>query len=234
MKHTFENFKVDESNATAFNICQKLANEETISPRIIHFCGATGVGKTHLLEALRHHLEEERHLDVELMEGKQLVEFFIGVFKSCQKTEYPITKMFPLFAHTDVLMIDNIQYLIGKSSTQELVSELISDMIQAGKTVIFTSEDAFVSYLKIHELPYEKAHISLPQYFMKRNYLNSYVEKHRLFLRELETRKILRASSTIRELNAILNQVAFLRKIEPGMLGSEMLEKILKERGRPV
>lgn len=242
MRHTFDNFKVDDSNREAYELCNRISKQVGKNPRLVHIHGTAGTGKTHLLEAVKRRMEEENYLSVELIEGSQLVELFIAIFKACINTDYPIEQMYPLFADADVLLIDNIQCLIGRSSTQELVGELLADMIKNGKTVLFTSEktfeemgmDSLKKYMEEHDLSYTDAFISVPNNTTKRELLDEFVQRQNLHLEEKDQENILKWSVTFRELNAILNQIAFQQKLEPTATNNEIIKKVFRERGRPV
>ncbi len=137
-RYRFETFVVGKANEVAATAAKTLANAEKVSfnPLFIH--GGTGRGKTHLLHAMGHDFLA-RHPDarvVSMSAEKFMVEFVRALrendtigFKSRLRS-------------ADLLLIDDVQFIAGKDSTQEEFFHTMNEIITAGKRLVITSDRA--------------------------------------------------------------------------------------------
>jgi len=142
--YTFEHFVVGPSNqlahAGALAVSRDIGSTN-YNPLFIY--GGVGLGKTHLIQAIAHHLRQEgskrvfRYISTEL-----LVETFI---KCVINNDY--TKFRKLFQGIDYLLMDDIQFLKGKVETQEAFFHRFNELHQHGKQIVLTSDRP------PHELP---------------------------------------------------------------------------------
>ncbi len=142
--YTFEHFVVGPSNqlahAGALAVSRDIGSTN-YNPLFIY--GGVGLGKTHLIQAIAHHLRQEsskrtfRYISTEL-----LVETFI---KSVLQNDY--TTFRKLFHGIDYFLMDDIQFLKGKVETQEAFFHRFNELTQQGKQIVLTSDRP------PHELP---------------------------------------------------------------------------------
>lgn len=135
--YTFDHFIVGPNNqlahAGALSVSRDI-NATSYNPLFIY--GGVGLGKTHLVQAIAHHLRQDgscrtfRYLSTEL-----LVDTFI---KSVIKNDY--TKFRNLFHGIDYLLMDDIQFLKGKVETQEAFFHRFNELHQHGKQIVITSD----------------------------------------------------------------------------------------------
>lgn len=136
-EYTFDNFIEGSSNIFAKSVCYAVAEAPSTpshNPLFIH--GESGLGKTHLLYAIINHLKE-KNPDIKIVYKKS--EDFINELISAIK--HGDTKSFKdKYRKTDVLLIDDIQFISGKESTQEEFFFTFTALYEADKQIIITSD----------------------------------------------------------------------------------------------
>ena len=146
-KFSFDNFVVGEANqmpyAASKRICEK--NSLTYNPLFIH--GDVGMGKTHLLNAISIDLKANiPNLKIVMMSAERFMYQFI---KSIRLKE--TIKFKDQFRSIDILLIDDIQFIGGKESTQEEFFYTFNELINQGKQIIISSNKSPVDLLSLDE-----------------------------------------------------------------------------------
>ena len=137
-RYRFETFVIGKANEVAATAARTLATAETVTfnPLFIH--GGTGRGKTHLLHAIGHKFRSHHPgaRIVSMSAEKFMLEFVRAIrendtigFKSRLRS-------------ADLLMIDDVQFIAGKESTQEEFFHTMNEIITAGKRLVITSDRA--------------------------------------------------------------------------------------------
>jgi chromosomal replication initiator protein len=137
-RYRFESFVVGKANEVAATAARTLATAEQVSfnPLFIH--GGTGRGKTHLLHAIGHTFAERfpgRRI-VSMSAEKFMVEF-IRALKENDTIGFKSR-----LRGADLLLIDDVQFIAGKDSTQEEFFHTMNEIIGAGKRLVITSDRA--------------------------------------------------------------------------------------------
>lgn len=134
-EYTFDNFIEGESNKFAKAVCYAVANDPSYcNPLFIY--GHSGLGKTHLLYAIMNHMKKKSP-DLKIIYKKsetfmnELIEAIANHETGAFKDKYRCA---------DVLMIDDIQFIAGKQSTQEEFFHTFSTLYEAEKLIILTSD----------------------------------------------------------------------------------------------
>ncbi len=137
-RYRFENFVVGKANEVAFSAAQTLANSEKVAFNPLFLHGSTGRGKTHLLHAIGHefHRLHPRAKIIYMSAEKFTVEFLAALranetFKFKQQLR-----------SADLLMIDDVQFIAGKESTQEEFFHTMNEIISAGRRFVISSDRA--------------------------------------------------------------------------------------------
>ncbi|MFA5562509.1 MAG: chromosomal replication initiator protein DnaA [Eubacteriales bacterium] len=134
-EYTFENFIVGDSNKFAHAACVAVANEPTTyNPLFIH--GPSGLGKTHLLYAVTNEIKRHNP-DVKLI-YKKGEEFTNELIESIQRGTTATFR--EKYRRADVLLIDDIQFIAGKESTQEEFFHTFNALYESEKQIILTSD----------------------------------------------------------------------------------------------
>lgn len=135
-----DNFVVNEANKEAFETIFSGKNEEPVTRNPIFLFGEHGVGKTHLMQAYGHYLEEHcEGATVLYVTGENFVNDVISIVRS-GKTMDPFREK---YRKTDYLLIDDIDFLLGKElSTSEMIFT-IKDTVLKDKMVVVSSHKDF-------------------------------------------------------------------------------------------
>lgn len=140
-KNTFDNFVKGKSNDLALAIAENISeNPGTIyNPFFIY--GSSGLGKTHLMQAVGHRiLEKWPEKKVIYITSENFMNEFISTI-TASKNSITNSQFFrDKYRNCDVLMIDDIQFISGKESTQEEIFHTFNSLQQAKKQIIFTSD----------------------------------------------------------------------------------------------
>jgi len=98
--------------------------------------GGVGLGKTHLMHAIAWSLREQNpHLPVAYMSAEKFMYRFIAALRSQSTMEFKET-----LRAVDVLMIDDLQFLIGKDNTQEEFFHTFNALVDQGKQIVVSSD----------------------------------------------------------------------------------------------
>lgn len=137
-RHSFAEFVTGETNRLAFSAAQAMAGEAQprFSPLFIH--GGTGQGKTHLLHAIaRDFSAHSPSAPVLYMSAERFMMEFVNAMRANE------TMMFKArLRAARLLLIDDIQFIAGKGSTQEEFLHTINDLIDSGARIIVTADRA--------------------------------------------------------------------------------------------
>ena len=134
-EYTFDSFIEGASNKFAKAACYAVAKEPTYyNPLFIY--GHSGLGKTHLLYAVINHMKENHpHLKIVY---KKSEDFMNELISAISKAETDVFK--EKYRTADVLLIDDIQFIAGKISTQEEFFHTFSTLYESDKQIILTSD----------------------------------------------------------------------------------------------
>ncbi|RYD43620.1 MAG: chromosomal replication initiator protein DnaA, partial [Verrucomicrobiaceae bacterium] len=145
-RYTFEQFVTGKSNQFAFAAAQGVANavqagQPAFNPFFLH--GGVGLGKTHLMHAIGHAVQAAKpETSILYLSSEQFMYKFIKALKDKSTLGFK-----ELFRNVDMLMIDDIQFIAGKDSTQEEFFHTFNVLVQEGKQVVLTADRS------PHELP---------------------------------------------------------------------------------
>jgi chromosomal replication initiator protein len=134
---TFENFVTGPANnfAHAAALGASQAPGRAYNPLFIH--GQTGIGKTHLMQAVGHSILKKPGMSVCYVSSETLLNEFIEAIK-----DRTIVGFRNRYRRADVLLVDDIQFLCGKGSIQEEFFHTFNALFDAHKQIIMTSDVA--------------------------------------------------------------------------------------------
>jgi len=136
-EYTFENFIEGESNKFAKNACYAVAecpSQDGYNPLFIW--GQSGLGKTHLLYAIINHMKKNHpNLDIVYKKSEDFINELVTALKEGNTLSFKQS-----YRNTDVLLIDDIQFISGKESMQEEFFHTFSALYEADKQIIITSD----------------------------------------------------------------------------------------------
>lgn len=135
-KYTFDNFVVGSSNRFAHAGAWAAANAlgDAYNPLFIY--GGVGLGKTHLMHAIGNQaLKSNPDAKVMYITSEAFTNEFITAIQTSKNVEFR-----QRYRSLDLLMIDDIQFLSGRNSTQEEIFHTFNELYQAGKQIVISSD----------------------------------------------------------------------------------------------
>ena len=139
-KYTFDNFVVGKSNQFVYAAARAVAEHpgEKFNPLFIY--GGVGLGKTHILHAIGNYLREYNpNLKVMYVTCEQFANAYIESLGSQTKTKATL-EFRAKYRNLDVLMVDDIQFISKKTSTQEEFFHTFNELFQNNKQIIISSD----------------------------------------------------------------------------------------------
>lgn len=135
---TFAAFVTGETNVLACNAAQRMAATETPQFSPLYLKAATGHGKTHLIHAIGHaYLASHPRARIFYCSAERFMVEFVQALKQNQMMEFKAR-----LRSFDLLLVDDIQFIIGKASAQEELLYTIDALLAEGKRLVFAADRA--------------------------------------------------------------------------------------------
>lgn len=131
--YTFETFVVGESNKFAFNVSEKVAQNQGKLYNPLFISGNTGLGKTHLLNAIGNYNINKKNII--LITCEELLNDFINHIRNKTMDKFHLK-----YRQCDYLLIDDVQFLIGKPQIQEEFFHTFNELKENNKQIVLTSD----------------------------------------------------------------------------------------------
>ena len=134
--YSFENFVVGSSNKVAHAASQAVASKPAGYYNPLFIYGGSGLGKTHLLYAICNEIRKNSPAaNILFTKGEYMANELIEAIQKGQTMEFRAK-----YRQVDVLLIDDIQFISGKVSTQEEFFHTFDALHQANKQIVLTSD----------------------------------------------------------------------------------------------
>jgi chromosomal replication initiator protein len=135
-RFTFENFVVGKPNELAYAAARRVADAETAVFNPLFLYGGVGLGKTHLMHAIAWHMRERYpERKVVYLSAEKFMYHFVRAIR------YQTTMVFKeRFRSVDLLMIDDVQFINGKESTQEEFFHTFNDLVDNNRQVVISAD----------------------------------------------------------------------------------------------
>ena len=209
-KFTFDNFVVGNSNQMPFAASKRVSDNHLLSYNPLYIHGNVGMGKTHLLNAIAIDLNQKHpNLKTVFMSAERFMYQFIKAIRSKDTIKFK-----DQFRSLDVLIIDDIQFIGGKDSTQEEFFYTFNDLINQGKQIIISSNKSPFELMELDEKLRSRLGGGLVVDFLPTNFdlrmniLNKKVDSLQLEIpHEVLKFLAINIENNIRELEGALNRI---------------------------
>ena len=214
----FENFIVGSSNKLAYEASLKVAeNISHYNPLYIY--GGVGMGKTHLLNSIGFELKKNNK--VMFISAERFMYQFVKSIKSNEMVKFK-----DYFRNTDVLLIDDIQFMNGKEAMQEEFFHTFNALLEKGSQIILSADRAPNKLSRIQERIKSRfsgglvVDIQKPDYDLRKKIVEKKIEELcSLYSDKLKVSKEIQdfisneISTSIRELAGAINRIVSFTRI---------------------
>ena len=139
--YTFDSFVVYEDSRFAYQAGLSAAQSERALFNPLFLYGKSGVGKTHLLQAIGHEvLHQDSSTNVVYVTGEQFANEFIDASRTQNGQSF--TKLRRKYRKADVLLVDDVQFISGKEKTVEEFLHTFDELFHAHKTIVICADAA--------------------------------------------------------------------------------------------
>ena len=214
----FENFLTGSSNKIAFEASLKVSeNFSYYNPLYIY--GGVGLGKTHLLNSIGHEMNKNKK--VMFISAERFMYQFVKSIKSNDMVKFK-----EYFRNTDVLLIDDIQFMNGKEAMQEEFFHTFNALLEKGSQIIVSADRPPNKLMRIQERIKSRfsgglvVDIQKPEYDLRKKIINYKInELTNLYSEKLNISEEIqdfissKITTNIRELVGAINRIASFSRI---------------------
>jgi len=234
-KYKFDTFVVGSNNKFAHSAALAVAESPGEAYNPLYIYGGAGLGKTHLMHSIGHFvLEQNQNMKVLYVTSEQFTNEVIESIRSGNAAA--MTKLRDKYRTVDVLLIDDVQFIIGKESTQEEFFHTFNVLHSAGKQIILSSDKPPKEMETLEERFRSRfewgliADIQPPDYETRMAILRKNAENYdRQIDDEIIQYIATNIKSNIRELEGALNKVMAGVRLNNQDLTLELAEDALKD-----
>ena len=135
-RYTFDNFVVGKPNEFAHAAAKRIAESPTAQFNPLFLYGGVGLGKTHLMHAIAWNIREvDPNRTVIYMSAEKFMYRFIRALREQNTVDFK-----EQFRNVDVLMIDDVQFISGKDSTQEEFFHTFNALVDQGRQIVISAD----------------------------------------------------------------------------------------------
>ena len=136
--YTFENFIVGKPNELAHAAARRVAEGGPVAFNPLFLYGGVGLGKTHLMHAIAWELTKNKpNQRIHYLSAEQFMYRFVRALRDKDTIGFK-----QMFRSVDVLMVDDVQFIAGKNSTQEEFFHTFNALVELGKQIIISGDRA--------------------------------------------------------------------------------------------
>ncbi len=138
MRFTFDTFVVGKPNELAHAAARRVAEGGPVTFNPLFLYGGVGLGKTHLMHAIAWELSQRNPgLTVLYLSAEQFMYRFVQALRERKMMDFK-----EMFRSVDVLMVDDVQFIAGKDSTQEEFFHTFNALVDQNKQIIISADRA--------------------------------------------------------------------------------------------
>jgi chromosomal replication initiator protein len=133
-RYTFDSFVVSPSNRLAYTAARSVAENPGVCYNPLFIYGGVGLGKTHLMQAI-YHLAQQGKIKALYVSAEQFTNEFVSAIQNKSTAEFR-----KKYRHVDILLIDDIQFLLGKEQTEESFFHTFNELHNANRQIVLASD----------------------------------------------------------------------------------------------
>ncbi len=187
-RFTFDTFVVGKPNELAHAAARRVAEGGPVSFNPLFLYGGVGLGKTHLMHAIAQELRVRKpHMNVLYLSAEQFMYRFVQALRERKMMDFK-----EIFRSVDVLMVDDVQFIAGKDSTQEEFFHTFNALVDQNKQIIISADRAPGEIKDLEDRVKSRLQCGLivdlhpTDYELRLGILQNKVEKHRETYPDLE------------------------------------------------
>lgn len=215
-EYTFENFVVGPSNRLAFGAAKAVATEHSRYNNPLVIYGASGLGKTHLLNAIAAAVAEGKpDASVVYMKGEDFTNELIDAIAQERRTEFRNK-----YRNAEYFLMDDIQFIAGKKQTQEEFFNTFDKLYEANCQIVLALDRPLSELPALQDRIRNRfeggliVEIEAPDFETRRSIIRSKAAQRKIVLTEDEIATIAhRITCDVRKLEGVLNRVKAIRLV---------------------
>ncbi len=135
-RYTFDNFVVGKPNEFAHAASKRVAEADLPPFNPLFLYGGVGLGKTHLMHAIAHHMRQVHpNRTVVYLSAEKFMYRFIRALREQKTVDFK-----EQFRSVDMLLIDDVQFIAGKDSTQEELFHTFNSLVDQGRQIVLSAD----------------------------------------------------------------------------------------------
>ncbi|MDP3882969.1 MAG: chromosomal replication initiator protein DnaA [Candidatus Staskawiczbacteria bacterium] len=229
-RYTFDNFVVGSFNELAHAAALAVADNPGLTYNPLFVYGGTGLGKTHLIQAIGNKISEDlKKKKVKYISSEKLVSGIVSAIRTNSMEAFKAS-----LAPIDVLILDDIQFIAGKTKSQEEFFHVFNSLYEKNKQIVLSSDRPPNAIAELEDRLKSRfeggmiADVSLPDYETRLVILKTKLqEKNADLPEEILDYIASNVKKNIRELEGALNKLLIYGKINQS-LDLESVKKLLK------
>jgi len=229
-RYTFGNFVVGSFNELAHAAALAVAENPGLTYNPLFVYGGTGLGKTHLIQAIGNKIGEElKKKKVKYISSEKFVSGIVSAIRTNTMESFKAS-----LAPIDVLILDDIQFIAGKNKSQEEFFHVFNSLYEKNKQIVLSSDRPPNAIAELEDRLRSRfeggmiADVSLPDYETRLVILKAKLQEKNMDLSEDVLDYIAaNVKKNIRELEGALNKILIYNKINRE-LNLETVKKLLK------
>ena len=229
-EYTFDNFIVGNSNKFAHAACTAVASNPARNYNPLFIYGPSGLGKTHLMSAIVNEIKRKNPAArVVYIKGD---DFTNQMIEALSKQE--MYKFHEKYRSCDILLIDDIQFIAGKTSTQEEFFHTFNALYEEHKQIILTSDRPPKEMVTLEERIRSRfeqgliVDIHQPDYELRLAILKNKAESMNLKIDDEVLAYIAeRLHSNIRQLEGIIKRISATHLLDGAIINMDMIRSLV-------
>jgi len=229
-RYTFNNFVVGSFNELAHAAALAVADNPGFTYNPLFVYGGTGLGKTHLIQAIGNKINDEsKKKKVKYISSEKFVSAIVSAIRTNSMESFKAS-----LSPIDVLILDDIQFIAGKNKSQEEFFHVFNSLYEKNKQIVLSSDRPPNAIAELEDRLRSRfeggmiADVSLPDYETRLVILKTKLQEKNMDLPEDVLDYIAaNVKKNIRELEGALNKILIYNKINRE-LNIEIVKKLLK------